>query len=189
MRAKFLFAPVICVALLGGATLPANTATSRGALPGDAIRAQKPEQDYLTSAEADKIRDAETPSDRIKLFMDFADDRLKKLKYTLAHPEEFSRNRAEELNGLINAYSGCIDDAADLVDLARQKQTDIRAGLKIVKAKIPDFVAYLQDLDKTGPELDSYKENLDDAIQATQDALDAATKAEKEISAPIRRKH
>ncbi len=54
-----------------------------------------------------------------------------------------------------------------------------------MKAKIPDFVAYLQDLDKTGPELDSYKENLDDAIQATQDALDAATKAEKEISAPI----
>ncbi len=127
MRAKFLIAPVICAALFGGAATHANSAVAATPLSA-AIRVQKPEQDYLTSAEADKIRDAETPSDRIKLFMDFADDRLKKLKYTLAHPEEFSRNRAEELNGLINAYSGCIDDAADLVDLARQKQTDIRAG-------------------------------------------------------------
>lgn len=187
MRARHFLAPLISAVFLGGVF----TAASRSSNPniGAIANSQRPEQDYLTSAEADKIRDAVTPSDRIKLFMDFADDRLKKLKYTLAHPEEFTRNRAEEINGLINAFSGCIDDAADLVDLARQKQQDIRAGLKVLKVKIPDYVAYLQDLDKTGPELDSYKENLDDAIEATQDALDAATKAEKEISAPIRRKH
>jgi predicted ribosome quality control (RQC) complex YloA/Tae2 family protein len=179
--AAAIFAPLLCASahgasLLGGARLTI------------AAPQQQP-QDYLSSSEADKIRDAETPSDRLKLFMDFADDRLKKLKYTLAHPEEFPRNREEELNGLINAYSDCIDDASEIVDLAHQKQQDIRAGLKVVKAKSQDFLIYLQELSKTGAELDKYKENLDDAIEATQDAIDSATKAEKDISAPIRRPH
>jgi len=30
------------------------------------------------------------------------------------------------LNNLINALSGCIDDAADLVDIGIEKQQDIR---------------------------------------------------------------
>jgi hypothetical protein len=36
--------------------------------------------------------------------------------------------------------------------------------------------------------VDSYKETLDDAVEATQDAITDAEKAEKEISAPVRRK-
>jgi len=135
-----------------------------------------------------KIRDAVTPSDRIKLFVLFADDRIQKLKYTLAHPNTFDKNRAEELNGLINAYSGCVDDAADLIELGHEKQQDIRAGIKALKAKTQEFLEYLQTLQKDGPELESYKDTLDDAIEATQDALDDATKAEKDISAPIRKK-
>jgi chromosome segregation ATPase len=181
------FAAAIFAALL---CAPAHSTALRAATSDlTTVTPQQQPQDYLTSSEADKIRDAETPSDRLKLFMDFADDRLKKLKYTLAHPDEFPRNREEELNGLINAYSDCIDDASEIVDLAHQKQQDIRAGLKVVKAKTQEFLTYLQDLSKTGTELDKYKENLDDAIEATQDAIDSATKAEKDISAPIRRPH
>jgi hypothetical protein len=145
-------------------------------------------KEYLTDSEADKIREAMTPSERIKLYMDFADDRIKKLKYTLAHPSSFDKNRSEELNGLINAYSGCVDDAADQVGLAHEKQQDIRAGAKVLKAKTQEFLGYLQVLDKSGPELDTYKDTLDDAVEATQDALQDATKAEKDNSTPIRRK-
>ena len=184
---RYCFAAAVLALLL---CAYANAASLRtGAGRSAPVATQQQPQDYLSSSEADKIRDAETPSDRLKLFMDFADDRLKKLKYTLAHPDEFPRNRDEELNGLINAYSDCIDDASEIVDLAHQKQQDIRAGLKVVKAKTQEFLTYLQELSKTGTEMDKYKENLDDAIEATQDAIDSATKAEKDISAPIRRPH
>ena len=44
------------------------------------------EKDYLTSLEADKIRDAETPNEKVKLFLTYAEDRLKKFQYELAHP-------------------------------------------------------------------------------------------------------
>jgi chromosome segregation ATPase len=144
-------------------------------------------KDYLSAPEADKIRDAVTTSARMKLFVTFAEDRLNKLMYTLAHPNT-DQHRAEDLNGLLNAYTGCIDDAADLIDVARAKQQDIRAGLKILKSKGKEYLTYLQDLAKKGPELESYKETLDDSIEATEDALSDAQKAENEISAPIRRK-
>ena len=76
-------------------------------LPGEA----PPQKDYLTAVEADKIRDAETTNERIKLFLSFADDRVKKFQYEIEHP---SANRhADMLNSLLNAYVGCVDDAAD----------------------------------------------------------------------------
>lgn len=144
-------------------------------------------KDYLSDTESDKIREANNPSLRMVLFVTFADDRMSKFKYVLAHPNN-DRKRPEQLNALLNAYTGCIDDAADQIDVAREKQQDIRAGLKSLNAKGKDYLAYLQELSKTGPELDSYKDTLDDAIEATQDALTDAQKAQKEISAPIRRK-
>ena len=58
-----------------------------GAL-GASVLAQVPEKDYLTNIEADKIRDAETPNERIKLFIMFADDRIKKFQYELEHPSQ-----------------------------------------------------------------------------------------------------
>lgn len=144
-------------------------------------------KDYLTDAEADKIREAYTTSNRILLYVTFADDRIAKLKYTLAHPGT-DRKRPEVLNAMINGYTGCIDDAADLIEVAREKQQDIRPGLKSLTAKGREFLTYLLELQKAGPELESYKENLDDAIEATQDALSDADKAQKEIAPPVRRK-
>jgi hypothetical protein len=165
------------IALLALATLISSTV---------AMRAQE-KKDYLSDTEADKIREATTPSAKMILFVLFADDRIAKLKYTLAHPAT-DRRRAEQLNAMINAYTGCIDDAADVIDIARERQQDIKLGLKQLTTRGKENLAYLQELQKSGAELDSYKETLDDAVEATQDALNDAEKAGKEISAPVRRK-
>jgi hypothetical protein len=151
-----------------------------------AMRAQE-KKDYLSDTEADKIREATTPSAKMVLFVMFADDRIAKLKYSLAHPTT-DRRRAEQLNALINAYTGCIDDAADVIEVARERQQDIKVGLKALTTRGKEHLAYLQELQKSGAEVDSYKETLDDAVEATQDAISDAEKAEKDISAPVRRK-
>ena len=148
---------------------------------------QQVRKDYLSDSEADKIRDAGNSNARMVLFAAFAEDRLNKLKFTLAHPNG-ERKRADQINALINGYSGCIDDAADLIEVAKERQQDIRAGLKALTSKAKEALPYLLDLQKNGPELETYKVTLDDAIEATQDALTDAQKAEKEISAPVRRK-
>lgn len=153
-----------------------------------AVRPQHDKKDYLSEAEADKIRDAETQGERIKIYISFADDKLKKFQYELDRktPE---RRRSDVLNGLLNGYSGCIDDAADQIAVAQEKQSDIHAALKIMIEKGKEFTEALDKLEQGGPEIGLYKDTLDDAVEGTRDALADAAKAEKEMApAPVRRK-
>ena len=151
-------------------------------------RAQRPDKDYLSDLEADKIRDAETPNERVKLFLTFADDRLKKFQYELEHP---SPNKHKEiLNYLMNSYGGCVDDAADIIQVSLGKQESIRQGIDLMAAKAKDFLVILQKYSSQGPEMEIYKDNLDDAIEGTQDALNEAEKAKgKAAPPPVRRKN
>jgi hypothetical protein len=160
-----------------------------GILAGAALGlAQRPEKDYLSNVESDKIRDAETPNERIKLFLTFAEDRLKKFQYELEHPSPNKHN--EMLNYLMNSYIGCVDDAADLIQLGLEKQDNIRQGIDLMAAKAKDFLVILQKLDTDGPQKEIYKENLEDAIEGTQDALNDAEKAKKKAAPPpVRRKN
>ena len=146
------------------------------------------DKDYLTAVEADKIRDAETTNDRIRLFLEFANDRLKKFQYELDHP---STNRhADMLNSLLNAYVGCVDDAADLIQLGIEKQENIRMGVDLMASRAKDFLGVLEKLSAEGPERDLYKDNLDDAIEGTRDAMNDAEKAKKKVAPPpVRRKN
>ncbi|MFI5093186.1 MAG: hypothetical protein WCE50_17665 [Candidatus Acidiferrum sp.] len=145
------------------------------------------QKDYLSSIEADKIRDAETPNERITLFLSFADDRLKKLQYELEHP---SQNRhTEMINSLLNAYVGCVDDAADLIQLGIEKQQNVRKGINLMAARTKDYILVLQKIPTNVPDADMYKDNLEDAIEGTQDASREAEAAKKNVAPPpVRRK-
>ena len=147
-----------------------------------------PQKDYLSAVEADKIRDAETVNERIKLFLTFADDRLKKFQYELDHPS--SNRHGDMLNSLLNAYVGCVDDAADLIQLGIEKQDNIRQGIDLMTARTKEFLVVLEKLSTDGAERELYKDNLDDAIDGTRDALNDAEKAKKKVAPPpVRRKN
>jgi hypothetical protein len=146
------------------------------------------QKDYLSALEADKIRDAEGTNERIKLFLSFADDRLKKFQYELQHPS--SNKHSEMLNALMNAYVGCVDDAADLIQLGIQKQENIRQGIDLMASRSKEFLEILKKLSSEGTEIDIYKDNLDDAIEGTRDAMNDAEKAKKAVAPPpVRRKN
>jgi hypothetical protein len=146
------------------------------------------QKDYLSALESDKIREAETTNERIRLFLTFADDRLKKFQYELQHPS--SNKHPEMLNALMNAYVGCVDDAADLVQLGIQKQENIRPGIDLMAGRTKEFLAILEKLSADGTEIDIYKDNLEDAIEGTRDAMNDAEKAKKAVAPPpVRRKN
>lgn len=159
------------------------------AAPAGLANAAPQKKEYLSESEADKIREAGATGPRIVLFETFASDRIKKLRYEFAHLDPADQKRTERLNALINGYAGCIDDATDLIDIGIEKQQDIRDGVKAMQTGLKEFLPYLKDLAANGVERESYKENLDDAIEATQDASMEVEKAAKEMSAsPERRK-
>jgi hypothetical protein len=146
------------------------------------------QKDYLSALESDKIRDAESTNERIKLFLTFADDRLKKFQYELQHPS--SNRHPEMLNALMNAYVGCVDDAADLVQLGIQKQENIRPAIDLVAGRTKEFLEILEKVSADGTEIEIYKDNLDDAIEGTRDAMNDAEKAKKAVAPPpVRRKN
>jgi tagatose-1,6-bisphosphate aldolase len=150
--------------------------------------AQRQRPDYLSEAEADQIRDADTTSQRIKLYVSFAEDRLKKFDYELNRKVPEAR-RSEILNSLLNGYSGCVDDGSDQIDLAKEKQEDIHDALKLMQTKYKAFLDQLEMYEKGGPEIDTYRDTLEDAIDGTKDALSDVQDAEKKmLPAPVRRK-
>lgn len=151
-------------------------------------RAQQ-QKDYLSALEADKIRDAETTNERVKLFLTFADDRLKKFQFELEHP---SGNRhVDMLNSLLNGYAGCVDDAADLIQLGIERQENIRQGIELMALQSKGFLSVLEKLAAAGgPDQESYKDNLNDAIEGTRDAVNESQKATKKVAPPpVRRKN
>src|SRR5579863_6021472 len=135
-----------------------------GAAPTGTANAAPQKKEYLSEAEADKIREAGAAGPRIVLFATFASDRIKKLQYEFAHFDATDQKRTDRLNSLINGYTGCIDDAADLIDIGIEKQQDIRDGVKALQLGIKEFLPYLQGLAANGMERETYKENLEDAI-------------------------
>jgi hypothetical protein len=168
--------------LRGGSFVPVVIVAALVCVPASA------QKDYLSSLEADKVRDAEGTNERIKLFLSFAEDRLKKFQYELRHPS--SNRHPEMLNALMNAYVGCVDDAADLVQLGIQKQENIRQGIDLMTSRSKEFLEILNKISSDGTEIDVYKDNLDDAIQGTRDAMNDAEKAKKAVAPPpLRRKN
>jgi chromosome segregation ATPase len=165
----------ICASAISSMGVPPRTVSARALAP------QKKE--YLSEEESEKIRNADTPNMRVKLYLTYAADRLKKFQYELDRTLPQSR-RGETLNGLLNAYSGCIDDAADVISLAVEKQQDIRAGIKEMQSKGKEYLATLDKIQQKGTDLESYKETLEDAMDGTKDAIADAVKAEKEMAPP-----
>src|ERR1700720_847153 len=141
------------------------------------------QKDYLSALEADKIRDAENTNERVKLFLTFAEDRLKKFQYELEHPS--GTRHIDMLNSLLNAYGGCVDDAADLIQLGIEKQENIRPAVDLMASQSKAFLAVLEKLSAAGgPDLEEYKSNLDDAIEGTRDAMNESQKATKKVAPP-----
>src|ERR1700733_4672466 len=150
-------------------------------IAGGPALAQQEQKDYLSTLEAEKIRDAETTNDRVKLFLTFADDRLKKFQYELEHPS--GTQHIDMLNSLLNGYGGCVDDAADLIQLGMERQENIRAAIDLMASQSKSFLAVLEKLSAAGgPDLEAYKSNLDDAIEGTRDAMKEAGKATKKVA-------
>jgi hypothetical protein len=180
MRSRYWIALVLAGWVAGGAVC-ARVWAAR--LP------QKPyDMDYLSPDEADKIRDADTPAERIKLYIGFADDRLKKFDYEI-HRTAPERNRDELLNNLLNGYAGCVDDASDQIDVARDKQMDIREVLKLMIGKEREFLEQLTKYQKDAPDVDAYRDTLDDAVDGTKEDMADAEEAQKEmLPPPVRKK-
>lgn len=149
-------------------------------LAAPAALARPPQRDFLTQTEADKIRDAESANERIKLFLDFAGDRLFRFKRELQMKGE-GPHWADFLNDLLDSFSSCVDSASDRINDAISHGEDVQAGIKDVKTRVPQFTDDLEKIKKQGVDLKLYQDTLNDTIDDLHYVIKNADKAEKQL--------
>jgi len=82
-----------------------------------------------------------------------------------------------------------VDDATDQMQLAVEKSENVRKGIDLIAERTKQFLDVLKKIQTDAKEIDVYKENLDDALEGTTDAMNDAEKAKKAVAPPpVRRK-
>lgn len=130
------------------------------------------ERDFLTEAEIDKVREAQAPSDRLKLYILFARQRIDQLQRLLSKDK---KGRSAEARELLEDYGQIIDAIDTVTDDALKRGADAAEGTLAVVTAEKRFLGQLQQIkDRNLPDVDLYELALREAIAGTSDSIDQA---------------
>jgi hypothetical protein len=133
------------------------------------VMAQK---DFLTEDEIEKVREAQAPNDRLKLYALFAKQRLDQLQRLL---EKEKKGRSLSARELLEDYSSIIDAIDTVSDDALKRGVDVTEGTVAVTESEKRFLAQLRKIeDRNLADVDLYQVALKEAIASTSDSIDLA---------------
>ncbi len=131
------------------------------------VRAQH--RAHLTSAEREQLRDAQDPSKRIKVYLDFAQQKLDLAKQLGAGPPSAR---------LLSDYISVTDEMKRWIQYQYDRRGDMRAGLKDLVEQGPEQIEQLRRLEAATPaSARAERHALRDAIADMTDAVDGGVKA------------
>jgi hypothetical protein len=129
------------------------------------------QRDFLTADEADQLRLAETPDDRIKAYLTFARVRMDMIDQAMSKEKAgrsgFVHDTLEELSKVVEAMDTAIDDYL--------KHGKSIASLETVSKTQREIAAKLEKILESGPkDLERYRFSLTQAIEVAQDSAEMA---------------
>lgn len=128
------------------------------------------QRDFLTADEIEKVRDAQEPNERLKLYVLFARQRIDQLQRLL---EKEKKGRSLMARQLLEDYANIIDAMDTVSDDALKRGTDVSIGAGAVRDAENRMLGQLQKIkDRAPADLDLYSVSLTEAIAATTDSLD-----------------
>jgi len=141
------------------------------------LRAQD-KGDFLTEEEQDKLREAQDPSDRIKLYVELAQARLNRFETFRANPADSSYDNGGYLAKVLGQYVSVTDEMKNWIEDQYDRKGDMRAGLHALLDAGPKQLEQLRRIQQTPDAFAAdYKSSLKDAIEDLTDSLDGATQA------------
>src|SRR5580658_3748532 len=128
------------------------------------------QKDFLTSDEVEKVREAQEPNERLKLYVLFARQRLDQLQRLL---QKDKKGRSPLVRELLEDYTNIIDALDTVSDDALKRGADSSLGANAVREAEHKFLTQLQTIkDRPPADLDMYNSALTEALAATSDSLD-----------------
>jgi hypothetical protein len=132
------------------------------------------QRDFLTADEADQVRLAQDPNDRLKLYLHFAKQRLDLIEQAVAQEKA---GRSKFLHDLLEDYTQVIE-AIDTVteDALKRSAADISLAVKAVSDAEKEMLAQLEKIRDSEPkDIARYQFVLEQAIETTRDSQEMAT--------------
>ncbi|HXH50041.1 MAG TPA: hypothetical protein VNM47_11920 [Terriglobia bacterium] len=132
------------------------------------------DHDSLTPVEVDKLRDAQDPSERIKVFVSFQQDRLGRM----AVASESNGDSQDNVDDLLNQYISIDNELKDWIQYQFDHDGDMRKGLRVLLDEGPKQLEMLRHMQSSpGAGTGDYSNSLRDAITDMNDTLEGATQA------------
>ncbi len=134
--------------------------------------------DYLSDDEADQLREAQDPSQRIQVYLSFTQVRLDRIENFRNKPPDPDYDVGDYLNKQLDQYIRITDELKNSIQDHYDRHNDMRSGLKKFLEIGPKQLEQLRRIQQTpDPYTADYRKSLGDAVDDFNDALDGATKA------------
>ena len=146
------------------------------------------QRDFLTADEVDRLREAQEPDDRLKMYVLFARQRVDLLGQLF---EKEKTGRSILIHDTLDQYTKIIEAIDTVVDDSLARKRPVTELPRVAKAE-RDLLAKLEKFAQMqAPDSDRYRFSLDQAIDTTKDSADTSevdlTERTREVEANEKR--